>query len=262
MNRKEKQAARAERCRGLAYKANQQSTDAYNQSHKMVENIPFGQPILVGHHSERGHRNLLVRSWNTMGKSVKLSKKAEYYERKAEAAENNDNIYLEDDDAVDRLQEKINSLEKAQLMMKAANKIVRNTKLSDAAKIEQLHELGYSTDKAPLLLKPNYAGCIGFPSYSLSNNNARIHDAKTRLERAKQLKATATKEYTINGVRVVENTEDNRLQLFFNSIPSAEMRSNLKHNGFRWSPTNGCWQSYLKCWQIDCAKALLNTKSE
>lgn len=261
MNRKERQEARADRYRELAEKANKQSIDAYNYSHSMVAHIPPGQPILVGHHSEGAHRRLLARSWNTLGKSVKLGEKAEYFERKAEAAENNTSIYLGDDDAVDRLQEKVDSLEKAQNMMKAANKIIRSKKMKDIAKVEQLQALGYSEEKACVLIKPGHYGEYGFPSYMLTNNNARIRDTKQRLERAKKLKETVTKEYVINGVRVVENSEDNRLQLFFAGVPNEEIRSQLKQNAFRWSRFNGCWQSYLNRWQIGRAKTILNLVS-
>ena len=96
----------------------------------------------------------------------------------------------------------------------------------------------------------------GFPSYMLTNNNARIRDAKLRLEKAKKLKETETKEYVINDVRVVENTEDNRLQLFFSGVPSEDIRDQLKYNAFRWSRYNKCWQSYLNRRQI--SRALLN----
>ncbi len=47
----------------------------------------MGQPILVGHHSERGHRSLLQKSDNAMRKSVELDDKADYYANKAANAE-------------------------------------------------------------------------------------------------------------------------------------------------------------------------------
>lgn len=48
-----------------------------------------------------------------------------------------------------------------------------------------------------------------------------------------------------NGVKVVENVEENRLQVFFPGKPDEETRTKIKRAGFRWSPTNGCWQAYL-----------------
>jgi len=70
--------------------ASKKSTQYFEQSHRITEHIPLGQPILVGHHSEHRHRRDLDRSWNAMGKSVEFSNKAkshiskaEYWERRA-----------------------------------------------------------------------------------------------------------------------------------------------------------------------------------
>lgn len=257
MNRKERQEARANRYRELAEKANKQSNEASKLSHSMVEHIPLGQPILVGHHSERAHRSLLDRSWNTLGKSVKLSEKAEYFEQKAAAAENNDAIYLGDDDAVERLEAKLADLEKKQEMMKETNKIIRSKKLSEIEKHDKLIELGYSENGIREVFTPNYIGNIGFPSYSITNNGANIRRVKEQLEKAKRMKVTEDKEYRIGDVRIVENYQENRLQLFFPGKPDEDVRTQLKHNGFRWSRFNGYWQSYLKRWQIDRAKEII-----
>ena len=257
MNRKERQEARANRYRELAEKANKQSNEASKLSRSMVEHIPLGQPILVGHHSERAHRSLLDRSWNTLGKSVKLSEKAEYFEQKAAAAENNDAIYLGDDDAVERLDAKLADLEKKQEMMKETNKLIRSKKLSEIEKHDKLIELGYSEDGIREVFTPNYMGNIGFPSYSITNNGANIRRVKEQLEKAKRMKVTEDKEYKIGDVRIVENYQENRLQLFFPGKPDEDVRTQLKHNGFRWSRFNGCWQSYLKRWQIDRAKEII-----
>jgi len=51
-----------------------------------VAGIPLGQPILVGHHSERRHRNALERSHRNMGKSFKEADKSNYWARRAESA--------------------------------------------------------------------------------------------------------------------------------------------------------------------------------
>ena len=44
---------------------------------------------------------------------------------------------------------------------------------------------------------------------------------------------------------IVENTEANRLQVFFPEKPSETVRKELKSNGFRWSPRNKAWQRQL-----------------
>jgi hypothetical protein len=43
----------------------------------------LGEPIKVGHHSERGHRALIERNWNRMGKCVEMSDKSAIHEQKA-----------------------------------------------------------------------------------------------------------------------------------------------------------------------------------
>ena len=53
-------------------------------SNEGKEFLTLGEPIKVGHHSEKRHRALLERNWNRIGKSVELSNKAEEQKRKAE----------------------------------------------------------------------------------------------------------------------------------------------------------------------------------
>ena len=83
----ERKQARIDRYRERAEEARQESQRFSHESISMLEHIPPGQPILVGHHSERGHRNLLKQSDKKMEKAIAASEKADYYERKAEAAE-------------------------------------------------------------------------------------------------------------------------------------------------------------------------------
>lgn len=257
MTREEKRQARIERLRDRAANARRESTELFQKSSKMAEVIPFGQPIHVGHYSERRDRNYRNRIHDTMGRSVKAGEKAEYYEHKAEAAENNNSIYLDDENSVQKLEAKVESLTRQQEMMKSANKIVRNKKLADVEKIDQLKEIGFSEREAVSCMTPNYCGEIGFPSWQLSNNSAVIRNAKQRLEKAIKFKTTENREYEIGDVRVVENYEENRLQLFFSGKPDEDIRGKLKHNGFRWSPSNGCWQSYLNRYQIERAKDII-----
>ena len=83
-NSQERARAKAERYEGWADAARQRSEEAFEKSQKAVEGIPFGQPILVGHHSEGMHRAAIRRSDQAMGKSVEESNKAEAHESKAE----------------------------------------------------------------------------------------------------------------------------------------------------------------------------------
>ena len=255
MNRKERQEARAERYRQYAENAARRSTAAFNASSAAVENIPLGQPILVGHHSERAHRRALERSNSAMMRSVHESEKAAYYRQKAEAVENNDNIYIGDDDAVDRLRVKIANLTAIQEQMKGANKIIRASKLSDFDKIDALVHLGISRPKAEKIV----ANKILFPGYALTNNNAKISAAKKQLAKAEALASKEDREYTIDDITIEECYSENRLRIYFPGKPDDGMRETLKRNGFRWAPSLGCWQAYINRWTIDFVKKLTLT---
>ena len=68
-------------------------------------------------------------------------------------------------------------------------------------------------------------------------------------------------EYTIGEVRIIENTEANRLQVFFPEKPSEEVRKELKSNGFRWASIAVCWQSYLNDRQKNRIEQILKNET-
>ena len=246
MTRKERQEARAERYREYAENAAKRATAAFNASNDAVANIPLGQPILVGYHSEKAHRRALERSNGAMMRSVHESEKAAYYARKAEAVENNDNIYIGDDDAIERLEEKIAKLTTLQEQMKGSNKILRNSKMSHMEKIDAIIALGISEAKATRIVREN----LVFPSYALTNNNAKINAAKKQLEKAKSLAGKEDREYEAGDLTIEECYSENRVRIYFPGKPGDEMRENLKRNGFRWAPSMGCWQAYINRWTL------------
>jgi len=83
---------KAEKLQNAAINAEKKADSYYKTSHKITENIPLGQPILVGHHSEKRHRNDMEKSWNAIGKSVELSEKAKDYESRAEYWSKRENL--------------------------------------------------------------------------------------------------------------------------------------------------------------------------
>lgn len=74
---------RAERRLSWALSAERKSTEFFNKSNKDSDFLSLGEPIKVGHHSERRHRKAIDDAWINMGKSVELSDKAAEHERKA-----------------------------------------------------------------------------------------------------------------------------------------------------------------------------------
>jgi Domain of unknown function (DUF3560) len=126
-SRKERRLDNAHR-QGL--KNRKLSKSFYERSTSMARCIPMGQPILIGHHSEKRDRRFRRRLWDLMGQSVAASDKAEYYEQKAAAIETNQSIFSDDPDAIDKLKEKIAAAVDRQDFMKAGNKIVKSKKLT------------------------------------------------------------------------------------------------------------------------------------
>ena len=87
-----------------------------------------------------------------------------------------------------------------------------------------------------------------FPSYHLSSVRQRLKTAKERLEEYHKRKASGQesgKGMKFEGGEIVKNAELNRLQIIFDYIPDEEIRTALKQNGFRWSPSNKAWQRQL-----------------
>src|SRR5579884_300698 len=77
---------RPDRLQHAAVRASERSEAAYERSNALVEGIPMGQPVLVGHHSQRRHEKTLEQSRNAMSKSVEEQKKAEHLEYKARSS--------------------------------------------------------------------------------------------------------------------------------------------------------------------------------
>ena len=71
---------RAEKLQGAALNAEKKSTEWYEKSNEGKDFLSLGEPIKIGHHSEKRHRALIERNHNRMSKSVEFSKKAEEYE--------------------------------------------------------------------------------------------------------------------------------------------------------------------------------------
>ena len=73
----------------------------------------------------------------------------------------------------------------------------------------------------------------------------RSKRTRDRLESLKKVKEAGNQETECKFCKVVENTENMRLQLIFDGKPEPEVREILKKNGFRWAPSQSAWQRQL-----------------
>jgi hypothetical protein len=78
--------ARVDRFSGYAENAEQSAESASNYAHDLVAGIPAGQPILVGHHSERGHRATLKRCDAATRRALNESQRAAYWNDRVAAS--------------------------------------------------------------------------------------------------------------------------------------------------------------------------------
>lgn len=168
MTYRERREARAERLREWADKRETKSDAARAGVDRIADQIPFGQPILVGHHSERRARRDQDRIHDGMRATIEHGRKADDFRSRAdniEAAADNA-IYSDDPDAAERLTEKIAKLEAERETIKA-----RNAEYRKAHKAELKGMTASQRDRA----QP-------FPSYVTTNLTGNIGRLRKRLE--------------------------------------------------------------------------------
>lgn len=235
--RKQKRIANAKK---LAAKNETEAESLYASAKEMADFIPFGQPILVGHHSEKSDRRYRNKINSKFEKSFEKSDKAAYYADKVHSIESNNAIFSDDPDALAKLRLKLQGLRENQDFMKMANKYI---KAKDKAGFLRLKVASESLWVQ--INTPNVMGQVGFASYSLRNNNAVIRQVTSRITLLERQQSGIAVDEVIGGIRILENREAGRLQICFEGKPAEELRKLLKSSGFRWSPVQGAWQRHI-----------------
>jgi len=249
-----RQEARRKRYEELARKNEQESHARFERADEMASVIPFGQPILVGHHSEQRDRNYRNRIAVNMDKGCEALDKAKYYEQRA-ASVGKGGISSDDPDAADKLTDRLAKLEAKQAYMKRINAIhgryLKNPGSLDKEDLADKERELITSYKPPYSWEPH-----PFAPFELTNNSANIRRIKDRIKALENM-PTETKEVEHNGVKVVENADINRVQVIFPGKPDKAIRDVLKYHGFRWSPTNMAWQRHLNSAGIYAAECVL-----
>ncbi|MFA0079969.1 DUF3560 domain-containing protein, partial [Vibrio artabrorum] len=231
----ERQEAKRERLEERAIKAAAVSTERFNTASSLGKMLPFGQPILIGHHSEAKHRRHAESINTNMRKSVEAQDKAEYLTRRADSV-GSAGIASDDPEAIQKLKQKLEGLEQKQELMKSVNKVVRSSHMTEKDKVEYLvntHKQSEASAKA--LLEPDFSGHVGFASYSLQNNNANIRTTKKRLEDLKSLHNEEPLQCSGEAMGTAWELyeEEGRIKFSFEGIPDEAVRQKLKNNGFK-----------------------------
>ena len=99
---------KAERRLDWATTAERKSEEYFKASNKDSDFLSLGEPIKIGHHSERRHRKAIEDAWTNMGKSVEFDEKAREHERIAQYWANKaDTINLSMPESVDYYEHKL-----------------------------------------------------------------------------------------------------------------------------------------------------------
>ncbi len=224
--------ARADRLRERAAKARGEAHARFEASKDVP---PLGEPIKIGHHSEKRHRKMIERAQSNARKSFEASKKAKHLDARADAAETNTTISSDDPRALERLRAKLAGMEAEREEVKRLNRLARQGKLSEA-----------ENPMNPLSLRDIMgARKYPLPGYAMRNQGAEIRRVRQRIEAFSMREGRVARSYERGGVRVLENGELNRLQVFTDGKPPQKNRTWLKRSGFRWARSEGAWQRQI-----------------
>lgn len=173
--RRERLERKAEKRRDWAGSAATKANAAHDRVHEIADGIPFGQPILIGHHSEGRARRDQARMESGMSAAVELGRKAERHAAAADGIERAlaTSIFSDDEDAVEQLRAKVERLEAKRAEMKAANTAYRSEHKTELAAMTP-----YERSQS-----------VPYPTYSLTNLSATIRTAKQRADQLEREQA-------------------------------------------------------------------------
>jgi len=236
MTRRERLERKIERRREWADKAAARSNARFAAVSRIADAIPFGQPILVGHHSERRARKDVDRIHTGMTAACADADKARTHEAKASGleAQLERAVFSDDDNAIEALEARIKEREADIEHDKAINKAWRKGGRDEVARLfgDALADtLAHTMKLCPYLKSP----C------STTNTAASIRRDRERIEVIKRDQAKrAEAEEAPGGVLVEESKAcPGYTTVRFAEKPDYSVIKALKAAGYRWG--GGSW---------------------
>lgn len=225
----ERREARIERLRARAEGKASAAQAAFGTARRIGGAIPFGQPILVGHHSERRARRDAERIDRSMRRGVEAHREAERLERAVVVAERNDAVSSDDPNAVERLREKLAAVEVERDRWKAITRAAKRG--AEALRALDLTRQEWTS------VQHSVCGT----GYMVTNASANARRIQKRIaELTARAERPAPSAETIGDVVIDE--QENRVRLRYQSKPDQATRERLKARGFRFCPSDGVWQ--------------------
>lgn len=232
MTYRDRREAKAARLRGWADSNDAKSAAALGRAREIADMIPFGQPILVGHHSEGRHRRDLARIDSGMRRRIDAERKAEEQRNRADNIEAAaaGAIYGDDADAIEQLEVRIAELEAKREQFKAHNREMRKPGACDHpadcdCRTAHPRECSDCT-RHPL------------PGYVLQNLGGNIKRNRDRLGSLREQQARGRVAEKLGGVGI-EPHRGGYVAVTFAEKPARDVLDALKGAGFHWQ--QGSW---------------------
>ena len=209
----DRQERRRERLEGRAVQKHAEANSRWAESDRL-SHVMNGQPVLVGHHSEKRHRRDIERMGNNLHKGCEAHNEAENLERRA-ASVGSGGISSDDPGAVQKLRAKLESLSFGRDRMKGINAAWRkhgkprsdNTEAWD--KIAQT--LGFDVANVRLDMARDFMHRAPY-TYAITNIGSEIRRLEQRIKDLERAEAMPDREAIEGeGWRVWEDRDENRL---------------------------------------------------
>ena len=242
MTTRERLERKAELRRDWAERRRQRAAADFDRGDLREEKsgIPFGQPILVGHHSERRHRRAIERADNATRRACESMSMAQHHESKAAGLEDQLDrcIFSDDDNAVEALRARIAEREQQAAEWKRINAAWKKSKGVPATFAELAGISIEAAEKIAAKIATAYSWCkMPYPSYSMTNLRARINADKKRLDQVQAL--NRTKQAAAESEAGVVVLGGDWVSITFAEKPDRSILQDLKAAGFRWG--RGSW---------------------
>ena len=240
MTRRERLERKLELREEWAEKAEKRSEDRLHSASEVADGIPLGQPVLVGHHSEKRHRRDLARIDRNMTKGMEEFRKAEHHRGKANGITRqlDRSIFSDDIDVIETLEARIAENEAKAEQNKKINSAwrkggmdgLRSLGLSEVvvAKVAETMRL------CPWVKKPLSTGHI----------RASIRADKKRIETIRQRSLQTERAENAGGVLIEKSNSGEWVNITFAEKPEREILNALKAANFFWSGSK--WHGYWK----------------
>jgi hypothetical protein len=232
----QKKAARIERLRARADKTGAEGAAKYESGRARLERIPFGQPIHVGHHSERGDRNYRAKACGAIEKGFELLKESDRLDARADAAERNTAISSDDPEALVKLRTQLAEATTRADEYAAGIKAAR--KVPEPWTAESLAAAGVCADVARYCILMRHLP-------TAANVRAEVRRLAERIKLLEERAASpVAAPETFGAIEVSEDREANRVRITFPGRVSAEVYKLLKGSGFKHARSVGehVWQ--------------------